>query len=122
MQLRLDGAPDHRRVAEAVLELRLEPADRVEVLRRARVARRVGGEARQQARRQVGELSRLVEAARGGGLEPCNARELGLDRAGWPEVAGSIAGDDTVFIAAVDRRGAERVGRRLQTLGNLAAR
>ena len=42
-----------------------------------------------------------------------------LDRAGWPEVAGSIAGDDTVFIAATDRRGAERVRRRLLTLANL---
>jgi transcriptional regulator of arginine metabolism len=42
-----------------------------------------------------------------------------LDRAGWPEVAGSIAGDDTVFIATVDRRGAERVRRRLSTLANI---
>lgn len=42
-----------------------------------------------------------------------------LDRAGWPEVAGSIAGDDTVFIATIDRRGAERVRRRLLALANL---
>jgi len=42
-----------------------------------------------------------------------------LDRAGWPEVAGSIAGDDTVFIATVDRRGAERIRRRLSTLADL---
>jgi transcriptional regulator of arginine metabolism len=42
-----------------------------------------------------------------------------LDRAGWPEVAGSIAGDDTVFIATVDRRGAERVRRRMATLANI---
>jgi transcriptional regulator of arginine metabolism len=42
-----------------------------------------------------------------------------LDRTGWPEVAGSIAGDDTVFIAATDRRAAERVRRRLMTLANL---
>ena len=27
-----------------------------------------------------------------------------LDRARWPEVAGSIAGDDTVFVAFADRR------------------
>ena len=26
-----------------------------------------------------------------------------LDRAGWPEVVGSIAGDDTLFIACADR-------------------
>jgi transcriptional regulator of arginine metabolism len=36
-----------------------------------------------------------------------------LDRARWPEVAGSIAGDDTVFIACADRRAVERVRRRL---------
>jgi transcriptional regulator of arginine metabolism len=42
-----------------------------------------------------------------------------LDRSGWPEVAGSIAGDDTVFIATVDRRGAERVRRRMSTLANI---
>ena len=44
-----------------------------------------------------------------------------LDRAGWTEVAGSIAGDDTVFIAAVDRRGAERVRRRLLRLASLSS-
>jgi transcriptional regulator of arginine metabolism len=36
-----------------------------------------------------------------------------LDRARWPEVAGSIAGDDTVFIACADRRAVARVRRRL---------
>jgi len=43
-----------------------------------------------------------------------------LDRTGWPEVAGSIAGDDTVFIACVDRRGVERIRRRLLSLSSLA--
>lgn len=36
-----------------------------------------------------------------------------LDRARWPEVAGSIAGDDTVFIAVSDRAALQRVKRRL---------
>src|SRR5262245_15249748 len=36
-----------------------------------------------------------------------------LDRARWPEVAGSIAGDDTVFVACVDRSSLQRVRRRL---------
>ena len=36
-----------------------------------------------------------------------------LDRARWPEVAGSIAGDDTVFIAVSDRSALQRVKRRL---------
>jgi transcriptional regulator of arginine metabolism len=36
-----------------------------------------------------------------------------LDRARWPEVAGSIAGDDTVFVAVTDRSALRRVKRRL---------
>jgi transcriptional regulator of arginine metabolism len=39
-----------------------------------------------------------------------------LDRARWPEVAGSIAGDDTVFVAFPDRAGLQRVKRRLSLL------
>ncbi|MEA2519994.1 MAG: transcriptional regulator of arginine metabolism [Chloroflexota bacterium] len=37
-----------------------------------------------------------------------------LDRARWPEVAGSIAGDDTVFVACNDRTTLRRVGNRLR--------
>ena len=40
-----------------------------------------------------------------------------LDRARWPEVVGSIAGDDTVFIAFSDRGAVGRVRRRLEQLG-----
>lgn len=36
-----------------------------------------------------------------------------LDRARWPEVAGSIGGDDTVFVAIPDRPAVARVRRRL---------
>ncbi len=36
-----------------------------------------------------------------------------LDRARWPEVAGSIAGDDTLFVAMPDRGSLQRVKRRL---------
>jgi transcriptional regulator of arginine metabolism len=43
-----------------------------------------------------------------------------LDRARWPEVAGSVAGDDTVFIAFPDRRALARVRRRLGELGEPA--
>lgn len=28
---------------------------------------------------------------------------LSLDRAGWPEVAGTLSGDDTIFVATADR-------------------
>jgi len=40
-----------------------------------------------------------------------------LDRARWPEVAGSIAGDDTLFVACPDRGSLQRVKRRLLRLG-----
>jgi len=36
-----------------------------------------------------------------------------LDRARWPEVAGSIAGDDTLFVACVDRAALHRIRDRL---------
>ena len=39
-----------------------------------------------------------------------------LDRARWSEVVGSIAGDDTVFVAFSDRGSLGRVRRRLQGL------
>lgn len=39
-----------------------------------------------------------------------------LDRARWPEVIGSIAGDDTVFIACRDRTSMTRARKRIVTL------
>jgi transcriptional regulator of arginine metabolism len=39
-----------------------------------------------------------------------------LDRAHWPEVVGSIAGDDTLFIAFSDRSSLHRVRKRLARL------
>ncbi|HEY7598327.1 MAG TPA: hypothetical protein VH741_00245 [Candidatus Limnocylindrales bacterium] len=39
-----------------------------------------------------------------------------LDRVGWPEVVGSIAGDDTLFIAVADEAALERIVRRLERL------
>ncbi len=39
-----------------------------------------------------------------------------LDRARWPEVVGTIAGDDTVFVAFADRGTLGRVRRRLEGL------
>ena len=39
-----------------------------------------------------------------------------LDRARWPEVVGSIAGDDTVFIAFADRGSMQRIRKRLLRL------
>jgi transcriptional regulator of arginine metabolism len=42
-----------------------------------------------------------------------------LDRTGWPEVAGSIAGDDTVFVACADRPALDRLQKRLNRLAAL---
>jgi transcriptional regulator of arginine metabolism len=39
-----------------------------------------------------------------------------LDRARWPEVVGSIAGDDTVFVACPDRRALRRLREHLERL------
>jgi transcriptional regulator of arginine metabolism len=39
-----------------------------------------------------------------------------LDRARWPEVAGSIAGDDTLFVAFADRSSLQRIRKRLLRL------
>ncbi len=39
-----------------------------------------------------------------------------LDRARWPEVAGTIAGDDTLFVACADRRALARLRGRLERL------
>ena len=39
-----------------------------------------------------------------------------LDRARWPEAVGTIAGDDTLFIACADRRALTRLRSRLERL------
>jgi transcriptional regulator of arginine metabolism len=43
-----------------------------------------------------------------------------LDRTGWPEVSGSIAGDDTVFVACADRQSLDRLQKRLLRLATPA--
>jgi transcriptional regulator of arginine metabolism len=40
-----------------------------------------------------------------------------LDRARWPDVLGTIAGDDTLFVACADERALFRVRKRLLHLG-----
>ena len=41
-----------------------------------------------------------------------------LDRARWPEAVGTIAGDDTLFIACADRRALARLRSRLEHLAS----
>lgn len=48
-----------------------------------------------------------------GGAMPTAAA---LDRAGWPEVIGTIAGDDTVLVICLDPRRATEVESRMRTM------
>ena len=41
---------------------------------------------------------------------------VAIDRAEWPEVAGTLSGDDTIFIATADGRAQEQLIARLQAL------
>ncbi|MFP5286859.1 MAG: hypothetical protein ACLGI9_14050 [Thermoanaerobaculia bacterium] len=40
---------------------------------------------------------------------------LAIDRAGWPEVVGTMAGDDTVFAATASARDQKRFIQRLES-------
>ncbi len=64
--------------------------------------------------REAGTM--LILKALPGSAHPIAAA---LDRARWPEVVGSIAGDDTVFVAFADRGSLGRVRRRLEQLAVL---
>jgi len=41
---------------------------------------------------------------------------VAIDKAAWPEVAGTISGDDTIFIATANARAQEELVSRLRTL------
>src|SRR5215813_13483462 len=41
---------------------------------------------------------------------------VAIDRAEWPEVAGTLSGDDTIFIATADARAQEKLVTRLHSL------
>ena len=49
---------------------------------------------------------------------PGNAHSVGvaLDAASWPEVIGTVAGDDTILIATPGRRDAARVQKKIRTI------
>lgn len=48
-----------------------------------------------------------------GGAQPVAAA---MDRAGWPEVVGTVAGDDTVLVICADTKRAAEVEARLRTM------
>jgi len=51
---------------------------------------------------------------------PGEANRVGiaLDRLAWPEIAGTIAGDDTIFLAVANAKAQHQVLRRLRALAS----
>lgn len=91
----------------------------------AKVAGRYLVPAPASAEGSLADIARLLRAVRPAGphltvllTETGAAQAVGvaLDRAGWPEVVGTIAGDDTVFAATAGPRHQTRVLHRLRTL------
>ena len=69
----------------------------------------------------VGSLVRSVEASRNllvVKTDPGNASPLGLaiDRLRWPQVAGTVAGDDTLLVVVREDAAAKKVARKLNSL------
>jgi transcriptional regulator of arginine metabolism len=58
-------------------------------------------------------MNQVVVGTVMGGAQPLAAA---LDRAGWPEVVGTIAGDDTVLVVCPDVRRAGEIETRLRTM------
>lgn len=58
-------------------------------------------------------MNQVVVGTVMGGAQPVAAA---LDRASWPEVLGTIAGDDTVLVICIDPRRAGDVETRIRTL------
>ncbi|HEV2326327.1 MAG TPA: ArgR family transcriptional regulator [Terracidiphilus sp.] len=58
-------------------------------------------------------MNQVVVGTVMGGAQPLAAA---LDRAGWPEVVGTIAGDDTVLVICPDARKAGEIETRLRTM------
>jgi transcriptional regulator of arginine metabolism len=58
-------------------------------------------------------MNQVVLSTQKGGAQPVAAA---LDREDWPEVAGTIAGDDTVLVICTDARHAGEVAARLRTI------
>ena len=58
-------------------------------------------------------MNQVVVSTVTGGAQPLAAA---LDREGWSEVVGTLAGDDTVLVICPDKRKASDVESRLRTM------
>ncbi|MGA8706370.1 MAG: hypothetical protein WB646_05225 [Steroidobacteraceae bacterium] len=72
-----------------------------------------------------GALSQFVRTVRAAGnsitvirttIGAAASVAVALDKAEWPEVVGSISGDDTIFLATADSRAQQRLIERLNSL------
>jgi len=72
----------------------------------------------------VAEFARFVRAMKPAGpnltvvltaVGTAQSVGLAIDRAGWPEVVGTMAGDDTVFVATAAARDQKRLIQRLES-------
>jgi transcriptional regulator of arginine metabolism len=61
---------------------------------------------------QAGEVLLVLHTPPG----EANRVAVALDRLAWPEVVGTIAGDDTIFVAVRDGSAQKRVARNIRTL------
>ncbi len=61
----------------------------------------------------VGDTLVVVRTAPG----EANRVAVAMDRLAWPEVVGTIAGDDTIFVAVKDHGAQRRVVRAIRSLG-----
>ena len=63
--------------------------------------------------RVVHAMNQVIVRTVMGGAQPVAAA---LDRENWPEVAGTIAGDDTVLVICLDQRRAADIEARLRKI------
>jgi transcriptional regulator of arginine metabolism len=74
---------------------------------------------------ELGEVALFLRGARPAGphltvlqtiVGAAQTVAVAIDNAGWPEVVGTMAGDDTIFIATADGGGQQQVLRRVERL------
>ncbi len=96
----------------------VKTADGYEEVRRIGADPAAAADADENLRRVLADFLKSADAAGNlvvlkTGPGGAGAVALALDEAAWPEIVGTIAGDDTIFAAARNAKSAQRVLRRL---------
>lgn len=94
---------------------RYMPADATATLRDRRLLERELREY-QVGMRPAGSLL-ILHTTAGHAQSVCEA----IDRMGWPEIVGTIAGENTIFVATESAEQAEALGRRIATIQSAVA-